>query len=213
MNLKSYLRGIGIGVLVTAAVFLISESGNSTEMTDAQIKARAKELGMIEQTTLADVGDADNEKADEETVVMPTAEVIEDTDEINAGTDSNDNQTTIVDETATASEDVADEVDKDAGVTTEIDNEEESIQKVEQAEDSISVDSETGDVVIVVNKGDGSDTVSKKLFDAGIVDNAHEFDVYLMSNGYDRKITTGNHIIKKSYSEEEIAKNLVSSTK
>ena len=57
MNLKSYLRGIGIGILVTAAVFLVSGSSNEKEMTDAQIKARAKELGMIEQVTLADVGD------------------------------------------------------------------------------------------------------------------------------------------------------------
>ncbi len=57
MNLKSYLRGIGIGILVTAAVFIISgASDKKGTMTDEMIKQRAKELGMVEaSTTVADV--------------------------------------------------------------------------------------------------------------------------------------------------------------
>ena len=58
MNLKSYLRGIGIGILVTCAVFIISGAGDKKpDMSDDMIKARAKELGMVEvASTLADVG-------------------------------------------------------------------------------------------------------------------------------------------------------------
>ena len=52
MNLKSYMRGIGLGMIVTAMV--LHFSGNSTEkLTDMQIKARARELGMIDNSTLA----------------------------------------------------------------------------------------------------------------------------------------------------------------
>lgn len=54
MKLKYYLRGLGIGIIVTAVV-MSAASGNKTEtMTDEQVKARAVELGMIEDTFLAD---------------------------------------------------------------------------------------------------------------------------------------------------------------
>ena len=55
MRLKSYLRGIGIGILVTAAIFLVSGGGKSdSSLTDEQIKERARELGMTEQITLVE---------------------------------------------------------------------------------------------------------------------------------------------------------------
>ena len=51
MHLKSYLRGIGIGILVTATVFLISGGASKkTSMTDEQVIARARELGMVSQS-------------------------------------------------------------------------------------------------------------------------------------------------------------------
>lgn len=54
MKLKYYLRGLGIGIIVTAVV-MSAAIGNKTEtMTDEQVKARAVELGMIEDTFLAD---------------------------------------------------------------------------------------------------------------------------------------------------------------
>jgi outer membrane biosynthesis protein TonB len=56
MRLKSYLRGIGIGVAVTALILHFSGSGKNGEMSDAQIRARAAELGMVERMTLAETG-------------------------------------------------------------------------------------------------------------------------------------------------------------
>ena len=47
MKLKIYLRGLGIGIAVTALILGISYS-NKKEMSDAEIIARAKELGMVE---------------------------------------------------------------------------------------------------------------------------------------------------------------------
>ena len=53
MKLRYYLRGLGLGILVTAAFFIASNSKDT--MTDAEVKARAKELGMIENTVLAEL--------------------------------------------------------------------------------------------------------------------------------------------------------------
>ena len=47
--MKQYLRGLGIGILVTAMICGISDSvRNRRPMSDEEIKARARQLGMIE---------------------------------------------------------------------------------------------------------------------------------------------------------------------
>ena len=46
MSIRSYLRGAGLGILV-AALTLTFGGGNKTKaMTDAEVRERAKELGM-----------------------------------------------------------------------------------------------------------------------------------------------------------------------
>ncbi len=47
------MRGLGIGMVVTAIIMGIVLSGNKS-MTDQEVIARAKELGMIEDTVLSD---------------------------------------------------------------------------------------------------------------------------------------------------------------
>lgn len=49
MKLKYYLRGLGIGILVTA---LIMGATDGKELTDEEIKARAIQLGMVEALSL-----------------------------------------------------------------------------------------------------------------------------------------------------------------
>ena len=53
MKLKYYLRGLGIGIMVTTVI--MSFIRQPEELTDTQIKARARELGMIEENVLADL--------------------------------------------------------------------------------------------------------------------------------------------------------------
>lgn len=61
MNLKYYLRGLGIGVIVTAVIMLILSKQNTNTLTDEEIKQKAKALGMIEQDgTLSEMALADN---------------------------------------------------------------------------------------------------------------------------------------------------------
>ncbi|MGN1314262.1 MAG: hypothetical protein ACI4VG_04510, partial [Lachnospiraceae bacterium] len=53
MSLKHYLRGLGIGIFVTAVFFGLTKKAET--MTDAEIKIRASQLGMVEETVLADL--------------------------------------------------------------------------------------------------------------------------------------------------------------
>ena len=51
MKLKYYLRGLGIGILVTALIMGFT-TRDSRPLTDAEIKAAAAELGMVESDSL-----------------------------------------------------------------------------------------------------------------------------------------------------------------
>ena len=62
MRLRSYVRGLGIGIAATALILHFSGTGKAAEMTDAQIRERAAELGMVERLTLADNAQAGEEQ-------------------------------------------------------------------------------------------------------------------------------------------------------
>ncbi len=66
------MRGLGIGIVVTAIIMGIVLSGNKS-MTDKEIIARAKELGMIEDTVLSDSmeEETDSEEKTAENTVSP----------------------------------------------------------------------------------------------------------------------------------------------
>ncbi len=50
MKLRYYMRGLAVGILVTTIILTIVNAGNKP-LTDAQIRQRALELGMIENDT------------------------------------------------------------------------------------------------------------------------------------------------------------------
>lgn len=216
MKLRSYLRGIGIGIIVTSAIFIVGGAGKKQQtMTDAQVIARAKELGMIESTVLSEM----NEEA-----VEPTAEIVASAqDEIKDEALAKENEEVTKEAEPTAEAEPTEEVTPEPTqeptpeVTPEPTPEPTPEVTPEPTPEKPAKDTPSGNdentIVVVVNAGDGSDTVAKRVFEAGLVSNASEFDKYLMANGYDRKITIGNHKIAASATEEEIAKNLVSSTK
>lgn len=284
MKLKYYLRGLGIGVLVSTLIMSIALGNKKTGLSDDEIRQRAAELGMVEETTtLAQMAEKnlenieDNEKtedaaADESKETASTEESKESvaSDELkeNATDDSaKDNKNNADTVTAEAEEVKAEDVkapeadtknDK-SGEEVKSDDKKADDKKVdeksddkkadEKADDKKSDDKKTDDkksddkkadeksddnkskeenaddrqviivddssevIVIQVNSGEGSGTVAQKVYDAGLVDNAHDFDVFLMTNGYDRRITVGRHEIPKGASMRDIGIILNSAAK
>ena len=77
MKLKYYLRGLGIGIIVTTLILMIAGTGQKEELTDAQIIERAKELGMVMEdsgSTLSDEMDSESEQADESETTLESKE-------------------------------------------------------------------------------------------------------------------------------------------
>ena len=68
MKLKYYLRGLGIGILVTTVILSLAGIGRKN-MTDEEVVKRAKELGMVESTLLSEL--PDQTKAEEVRTTEP----------------------------------------------------------------------------------------------------------------------------------------------
>lgn len=73
MKRKYYLRGLGTGILVTALILIIA-SGQKETMTDEEVKARAKELGMVESTLLSELANQTPTETAEPDTTPETAE-------------------------------------------------------------------------------------------------------------------------------------------
>lgn len=186
MKLKYYLRGLGIGMAVTALILGISFSGRQGQeaqtLTDEQIRERASELGMMDSSelTLAALQNSAQPQPTMEPEVTEEPKLTADPE-------------TTTEPEATAEPETTAELE----MTTEPEatEEPELITAPEQSQTTITI-----------KKGSDSGSVSRMFYEAGLVENAKAFDNYLCNNGYSRSINPGIYEIAPGTSEEEIAK-------
>lgn len=223
MKLRYYLRGLGIGIVVTAII--MSFTRQPQKLTDAQIKMRALELGMVEESVLADL-QAEEEKASNEADNaqdhIPAFEDIVEVETEAAGLETeNESEIEESPETGSESETEVDSIIEESSVAEEKPSAEGNETVLTESDDlSDGVDSNNASVeipkdevvenyiVISVEGGNDSFTVSEKLYEAGLINSAVEFNQYLVKNGYDRRLRPGNHEIPANATEEEMAKIL-----
>ena len=209
MKIRYYLRGLGLGILITAVFFLLGDNSGRT-MSDEMIKERAKELGMVESTVLADIDESVQETEESISTQEMPEESITETAEI-ATEETSEEVSEVVATTEVASEEESATAEEE---TEEITSKEESVEETSSEETSEETTKEsvpTGQMIsIVVNRGEGSDTVSRRLYEAGLIEDPHEYDRYLMQNGYDKRIGAGEHMVPMGAGWQEIAKILTS---
>jgi len=186
MKLRYYMRGLGIGILVTTILMTVTLNGKTEKLSDAEIIERAEALGMEQKYDSTVLADTVSENEAEEEEIVPQEIVTDTEEEISEELPAEDAEEAVPDEDV-----------------SEPENETEEEQQVSEPES-------TENVQITVQGGDGSQTVARKLAEAGLVDDAVAYDKYLCANGYDKKICTGTHIIPVGASEEEIAKIITS---
>lgn len=194
MKLKYYLRGLGIGMIVTALILGISFShrqGQETQiLTDDQIRERAEQLGMVDSSelTLAALQNSVQQAQEntEKTEASPESETEE-------ATTTSEPEITVAPENTMEPETTA---------APENTMEPEATPQPE----TIAASEAAQAVTVTVKKGASSGSVSSRLQEAGLVEDAKTFDNYLCNNGYSRSINPGTYEIVPGTSEEEIAK-------
>jgi len=226
MNLKYYLRGLGIGILVTVFIMGFSANNRAAGMTDEEIRKEALKLGMVDgtdvlirQTDGESVSDNQPESGEDavsedaaSNELSPDASADKDSDSVPADASSAD---LISEETDADSRETEQKVepetngaeDKNEQSDVKIDGgenrEEENALQQEQTQPA---EGET--VTITVSSGDGSRRVAGKLADAGLVEDAAQYDRFLCQNGYDKRLRVGNFDIPAGSGDLEIAKIL-----
>ena len=209
MNLKYYLRGLGIGVVVTALIMGITAGKAKETLSNEEIKERARALGMVEESrVLTDVIDNDSSQK-EEKEPSPSSEdalsssVADVSSEVEPEPMSEGSSDSDSEDSDDGQEDMG---NAERQETTAADSEPENQGEVPEESDNGDESSSGESVTIEVNSGEGSFVVCQKLEDAGLVSLASEFDRYLYENGYDKRINVGTYEIPVGAEWEEIAR-------
>lgn len=208
MRMRYYLRGLGIGIVVTALLMGFTKGGQKETLTDAEIVERAKSLGMVESSVLsADLGDKEDisvndiSEADQQEVMPET--------EPETADDAEQSKPETADNTKQSKPETADDTEQTEPETAN-NTEQSKPDKETEADNPEKVETVTGNrYVVTIYSGDGSRTVANRLEEMGVIEDAAEFDRYLCQNGYDKRLTTGNHEINAGADEKEIAEALV----
>ena len=213
MKFKYMIRGFGLGIIVTAAV--MGAYGRNA-VADARVQV-LKEYGLGEEPVVVSETESSEEDTEASTVIETTEPVIV-RDEVIESEIYSVLDEAIETEQAAATEqtpeistgEIPTQTAEPVEQTTVTEQQEPSTKAdivVEPSEEAVN----KGDSVqIVVAKGDDSGTVSRKLYNAGVIENAAEYDAFLMQHGYDKKISTGTKIIYATDSWQEIAEKLTS---
>lgn len=231
MNLKYYLRGLGIGIVVTAVIMSVA-GGKKESLSNAEIKERAKALGMVEEgTTLAEnLSLKEEEPKTEETEIPEKAK--------NQAEDERKEEEPVptkepAEEKASEETKVPEKTEKPEATREpeetqepEAEREPEETEKTEKTEaakapketsapktseetnasEEIKTPAENETITLEVKSGASSYSVCRQLEEAGLIASAGSFDSFLCQNGYDKRIKAGSFEIPSDADPEQIAR-------
>ena len=230
MNLKYYLRGLGVGIVVTSLILGIGLGSRKETLSNEEIKERARTLGMVEESitvaeaaaqkeeeaqekVTADPVPEENAEGDAETIVSAEPEVSsEPAVSVSAAPETSEEPKVSAasepkaseEPNASAASEPAASTAPEAGAASEA-----GVKPVANEAEEDSGTAPAKEIVdITINPGEGSYVISQKLEQSGLIDDATEYDAYLCDNGYHTKLRAGVHKIPMGSTREEIAKLL-----
>ncbi|MGN0378578.1 MAG: hypothetical protein ACI4EU_03215 [Butyrivibrio sp.] len=176
MKLKWFLRGLGVGILVTALVLCVTYRNIQK---DQNVIQQAKELGMVFPET--ESGSA------EQTAEQQKAEEL-----------ARELQTEAASGSAVGEKTEKEPTEQEKEAKDKIDNSKKDITTASSYH--------KGTKTFVVRSGLLSSSVSREMEEAGIIDDADKFDEYLEKKGYGRMVRSGKYKIPEGADYETIAK-------
>lgn len=178
MKSKWFLRGLGVGIVVTALLLCITYRSSSE---NTNVIKQARELGMVFPKEENTDTKAEAEKMAQEVKDTPASQPA----------------VSAVSEPA---------VSADTKVPNEKDQK--AKKKLEDSKKDIKNASafQKGKNTFVVRSGLLSSSVSREMEEAGIIDDSKAFDAYLEKKGYGRQVRSGTYKIPEGADYDTIAK-------
>lgn len=227
MRLKYFLRGLGIGIVVTTIILAISHNAGR-RMSDSEVIERAKELGMAyttaaQENSTESAADTTEPETDTTEPVTTGQESPTDTEAgSTAETESSETSTTVqetttgIRETTTQQETTTQETTTQETTatraaqesTTETTHEASATEAETTQAENESTETEASTVItytLTIASGMSSNTVCDILKKNGIIADSGDFDRFLVSNGYADRIRVGNFEVNSGMSYDELA--------
>lgn len=198
MKVKYYMRGVGVGIILTVIVCSLGNKDAKTVMSNKEIIAAAKQLGMIENN------EKDYNIGALKVTITPTPE------------DEKDKQITATPEAEPTKEPeitVAPEPTKEPELTVNLDSTQE-LENLDTSELPNGNDSHEEPLLTIVpenmrsfeiKSGMFSEAVAKAVQEAGLISDWEDFNKYLISNGHSSKIRTSKYSIPMGATYDVIA--------
>lgn len=191
--LKYYLRGLGIGIVVTTLILTVVFRLKG-KPSDSEIKERASKLGMVMAETTPD-SIFDKTTSDDENGTKAVSKETTAAGDEKLPTEKQTPEPTAEKQTP--------EPDTEAQ-TPEQTTEEPPAPTEKEPETDPPVPVNTA--VIEIVSGMYSEAVSRRLSEAGIIPSAADFNLYLENNGYSERIRVGTFSVSSDMSYEQLAR-------
>lgn len=218
MNLKAYLRGIGAGMIVAALVMgvtatpkaktseppidkttlktSVSLSSGSSDKNETSVSASNAPASASAAASVSSSKEPDGSGTGDKASITSAGTEDNKGSMVSAGVESGNKE--IPEEPENKENDTENKTDSST---------ETSVSKINpMPEGESGYTEEDGKVEIKIIKGDSSVSVSRRMFEAGLVESAAEFDKYLCANGYDKSISVGVYEIEYGLDFETMAK-------
>lgn len=217
MRLKYFLRGLGIGIVVTTIILAISHSANR-KMSDSEVIERAKELGMGYTTAAQESSAGSTAGTSESETDSFTAETSE-TESITSSepesTQEPESSEAVTTETETTTKEPAStrETTMQENTQRETTTHETTTEAPTTQVETTQTESESAETeattattyTLTITSGMSSNTVCDMLKRNGIIADSGDFDRFLVSNGYADRIRVGSFEVNSNMSYEELA--------
>lgn len=220
MRLKYFLRGVGIGILVTT-IILTATHASERRMSDSEVIDRAIELGMSfsashsGQQSGTEEASSDESSTGQETSGDDVTDDLQHDSETETETEmgSQSPSETVSESTSDGEASPGKESEAVTGMTTQAITETtetttELTTENNNASSAAGVMNNEVTCTINITKGMSSRTVCDMLKQNGIIEDAADFDRYLIKTGYDDKIRVGEVEVNSGMTYEELTASL-----
>ena len=219
MRFKYYLRGCGLGIILTAVILSVGfRQSREGAVSDEEIMLRASELGMVTPTDDRDLSDGTQQPTEpgenlpDQSVGKSAENQPDDTEKDGDGKeeDGKEEKDSARKDSGKENSEKEDGEPKDSG--KENSEKEDGEPKDSEKEDSEKEDSEADEpktVTVVVRRGEVCRELAQDLYELGLVEDAEEFRYFMQRKGYDNMIRVGEFELTIGMDHEEIARVLI----
>ena len=191
MRLKYYLRGIGLGIIFATIVMTVSISVHNNYLSQEKIIQEARKLGMImpgeeSQKEGLQFQEEESQSTQQKENSQQEGESLQ---------QETENQVLSQNQQNTQKEDVEIILERDTYVSSY--GGKVMIRK--------SPNRPTREIIMTIERGATSEDVAEVLYQCGYIESRAEFNQYMLDNGYNVIVLTGEKIIEAGSTHEEIA--------